>query len=481
MRREHAPSMVPLALWTNVRRNCSNLAEAHPQGNGTSEGIPWNVWKDIPWKSTSWEWLLGLNVSMSTYLSYCNVYGAAFSQYVLGWMAICIALSGTATVVLQHYVDAWFDARNAKCAYILRINNGLLAAMFTLFMIPFVTHEWQVYSLGIICGIFEGIAISSMNQLAAAIHPKITKHANTGLTIGPAVPALLSAALGFHKSNTPFSTKVMYAWLPSIFPAIASVMFLVGTYRYEGFREAFERIQFRASNGTSTGTEEHQQTHTASEEDQKREEDSLYPRSRSNSSASGGSASWSWFQTDFIMCGVVQFFTNFLTRGSTPFLAYFGDFQLAHLLVLNSFVSELVGRLAAHIVTIKRMGCGMRDGIVILVILLIIRILFAVILILWMFKRFDLGTSSLHILVGMFYMIFGWMGNEIQVIIVEIVPKEQRDIVMRGMVFFDFGGKTLKALQLPRRGQRESVISYVLKGAPATGTAPQSKRGATAG
>merc|ERR1719262_79190 len=85
----------------------------------------------------------------------------------------------------------------------------------------------------------------------------------------------------------------------------------------------------------------------------------------------------------------------------------------------------------------------MRDSIVILVVLLITRILFAIILMLRMFKRFDLGGSSLHILVCMFYMIYGWMGNEVQVIIVEIVPKEQRNIVMRGMVFLNFGGKTL--------------------------------------
>lgn len=368
---------------------------------------------------------LGLNISMPTYLSYVNVYGAAFDRSVLGFMSFCIFASSVIVVGLQGVLDPQLDAKNAKFAYTCRITIGLFVAMGILFAVPFAKRVWHVYTLGVICGIFEGAAISSMNQLAAAIHPEMTKYVNTGLTCGPGVPAVLSAAIGFYHKNTSFETKVMFAWLPALVPLCASVVFVVATLvcQVEGFHQALCRIQSRAKASKL-----------------------LPPADKESSCALPSccrSVCWSWFEVDFLTCGIVQFLAHGLARGLFPFMTYFGDLTLAHFLVLNSFISELLGRLAAHACPLKMVGCPNKRGIPCLVMLTIVRILLGALLILHVFKHLVLGFSSVLAMTSMFYFLYGWVANEVQVVVVEMRSEEQRSEITWGMMLFNYTGQMM--------------------------------------
>lgn len=380
---------------------------------------------------------LALNSAMPVYLSYINVYGAAFDKSVLGWMSICIFGSSVVVMVLQLQFDAHFDAQDATKAYTFRILVGLFSVGCILLAIPFAERVWHVYALGIICGVFEGAAISSMSQLAASIHPEMTKYTNTGLTFALAIPAVLSAALGFHDENPSFETKVLYAWLPIILPLIASIAFCMATfwYRLEGFNQALGTIQRRASTPSVSG-----RMLDKFERDGETRETS--PLMSSQVGEDGPhSTSWSWFEADFFIGGAVQFLGHGLARAIVPFMTYLGSLTQAHLLVLNSFISELAGRIAAHVVSLERMGVIGREGIAYLVFLTIVRISLGVLLMLQAFKRFDLGEVSLHAIVSIFYFLYGWVANEVPVLVVGMGPKEERAEIVRGVTLLNFLGQ----------------------------------------
>jgi hypothetical protein len=367
---------------------------------------------------------LGLNITFSIYLAYVQVYGAVFSRSILGYMNVCIYVAATSVVLVQILFDATFDVMyDPKVTYTFRICVGLFMMFCTLLSVPFAESSvYHVYAIGVLIGIFEGGGLSTLQQFAPVVHREMSKYANTGFTIAQVLPILLSVATGFYQARPGSAEAIAFAWIPASL-CLAGLCLFIGMVLNGNFNVAFARLNRRLSKDPSPGRTPSEPRDSEREPIADRKEQAL------------------WLRTPIMMCAIVQFATNGLSIFLMPFLTYFDGASLAHILVLVRFAGELAGRIASHFCSLR--NCSPNTAILILVVATIVRGLLMIVFLLGVFRILDLMRLWLFILVGVFYLLFGWTQSEVMTIIVDVGPADKDVELSRGMMFLCFAAQLL--------------------------------------
>lgn len=372
---------------------------------------------------------IGLNVTFAIYLAFIKSYGIQFSRDVLGWANVSIYVAASTVVAFSSFTDHYVVNRvGSKVAYSVWIGFGLFVMGATLFCIPIATSTVHVYTYGILVGTFEGKGLSALQQLAAVMEAESTKYVNTGFTLAQVVPIALSVILGFHKATASSTVDLAFAWIPSFFCFSAMALFFVLVCSQSKFDECFARLdakQPEPGSGSSWMP--------------------LLAYRRNNS------GKFAWVNGSLKVCAAVQFVTHAMSMFLMPFLTYFKDAELAHILVLTRFGGEMLGRIASHYWGFNFSSCLRDQGPVILSWLVFLRFIVLTILMLGAFRFLDLGHGLLlQGLVGLFYFVFAWTHSEVMAVAVDLAPKEKVADFMQAMMFLCFSSQLLSlAVALP--------------------------------
>lgn len=375
---------------------------------------------------------IGLNVTFAIYLAYINIFAVTFtSRRIMGWMNASIYISAFTIVGLQmcfsHYFDKYFGCKNWIT---FQIMAGLLVMTATLVAIPFASHVSHVYTFGVLIGIFEGGALSALQQLACAVHTDMTKFVNTGFTVAQVLPIGLSLVLSFHDAHGGTHgnpSAIAFAVIPAMFCLMTSVMFLVAVYKIGSFDAAFDRLDVQSKGCGSGGAS-----------------DDLFGdgESRPLFSAKKGAYQSVWLHGPVFTCAVVNFMAHALSMFFMPFLTFIGSMRVAHILVLVRFGGEFFGRIASHYISVEAWGQLDRNGLSVLVSLTVMRFAVLFLLLLGIFNVIDLGHGTLlGGLTGSFYFAFAWTNSEVMAIVTKFVAKEKEREVMNGFMFMTFGAQ----------------------------------------
>jgi hypothetical protein len=207
-----------------------------------------------------------------------------------------------------------------------------------------------------------------------------TKFVNTGFTIAQVVPIALSIALGFHSERSSHAVDLAFAWIPSFFCYSALVLFASQVFLQSRFDDCFSILDAKQPSSSMP----------------------LLANRRNNPTGK-----FMWVNGSLMVCAVVQFVTHFLSMFLMPFLTYFGDAQLAHILVLTRFGGEMLGRIASHYWGFSFSECLKDHGPTVLSWLVVLRFIILTILMLGVFHFLHLGHGLLlKGLVGFFYFVF---------------------------------------------------------------------------
>jgi len=375
---------------------------------------------------------IGLNVTFAIYLAYINIFAVAFtSRRIMGWMNASIYISAFTIVGLQmkfsRHLDKKFGCK-AWCTF--QIMAGLFMMCATLVAIPFATSVYHVYLFGVLIGIFEGGALSALQQLACAVHTDMTKFVNTGFTVAQIVPIGLSLVLDFHNTQTGNLEAVAFAIIPAFFCLLTAVLFAVVIFKYRSFDAAFARLESQQTDGSTDGGGSH---------------DDIFDDGGEGMPlvSKGKDAQKSvWLIGPVLTCAVVNFMAHFLSMFFMPFLTFIGSMQIAHILVLVRFGGEFLGRIAAHYVTLDSWGRRDHGGLSVLVSLTVMRAAVLFVLILGAFNVVNIGHGPLLMgLTVLFYFVFAWTNSEVMAVVTKFAPKNKEREVMNGMMFLTFGAQ----------------------------------------
>lgn len=371
---------------------------------------------------------IGLNVTFAIYLAYIKEYGVLFSRDVFGWSNVSIYVAASTVVGISAFTDQYAINRvGSKTAYGLWIGLGLFVMGVTLLCIPIATSTSHVYTFGVLIGTFEGKGLNTLMQLAAIVEAEATKYVNTGFTIAQIVPIGLSVALGFHDAHASRTVDLAFAWIPSFLCFFAMALFSALVFVGRRFDEYFVRLD---TNEAVRGPSNARIPLLAERCD---------------------TGKFAWVSGPLIVCAVVQFVTHVMSMFLMPFLTYFGNAELAHILVLTRFGGEMVGRIASHQWGFSFSTCVKDHGPLILSCLVFFRFIALVVLLLGVCNVVNLGQGIfLQSLVGFFYFLFAWTHSEVMAISVELAPKDKVTDFMQGMMFLCFSSQLLSlAVALP--------------------------------
>lgn len=392
---------------------------------------------------------LGLNVTFAIYLAYIKEYGVQFSRDVLGWANVSIYVAASTVVGISALTDHYvINLIGSKIAYSVWIGFGLFVMGVTLFCIPVASSRVHVYTFGVLVGIFEGKGLSALQQLAAVMEVEATKFVNTGFTVAQVVPIMLSVALGFHNANASRIVDLAFAWIPSLVCFAAMILFFFQVFSRSKFDSCFETLDAKQPTSSSTT--------------------SWAPLLSNRRSSSG---KFAWVSGSLMVCAAVQFVTHAMSMFLMPFLTYFGDAELAHILVLTRFGGEMLGRIVSHYWGFNFSECLKDHGPVVLSWLVVLRFIILSILMLGVFRFLDLGNGLLlQGLVGFFYFVFAWTHSEVMAVAVDIAPKDKVAAFMQAMMFLCFSSQLLSlAVALPivnwlsvDRGHRSFIAGAVV-------------------
>lgn len=372
---------------------------------------------------------IGLNVTFAIYLAYIKEYGVQFSRDVLGWANVSIYVAASTVVAVSAFTDRHvIDRVGSKVAYSVWIGLGIFIMGTTLFCIPVATSKVHVYTFGVLVGLFEGKGLSALQQLAAVMEVEATKFVNTGFTIAQVVPIGLSVALGFHSAQASHAVDLAFAWIPSLFCYAAMALFVFLVFLQSRFDGCFLRLDAKETDSRSGVSWAPLLGH------------------RRNSNGK-----FAWVNGSLKVCAAVQFVTHALSMFLMPFLTYFGDAELAHILVLTRFGGEMLGRIASHFWGFNFSECLKDHGPTVLSWLVFLRFIILTILMLGVFRFLHLGTGLLlKGLVGFFYFVFAWTHSEVMAVAVDLAPKDKVADFMQVMMFLCFSSQLLSlAIALP--------------------------------
>lgn len=371
---------------------------------------------------------LGLNITFAIYLAYVQIYGEAFSRTILGRMNIAIYVAATSVVLVQMYVDPFFDrVFTPKATYTFRICLALVVMFLTLLSIPFADNDvHHVYLVGVLIGLFEGSGLSTIQQLAAVVHPDLTKHVNTGFTVAQVLPIALSVALGFYNAQAGSFAAIAFAWIPAGLCLVACAL-QFGLVIHGNLNRAFAEMDRTLADCDP------EQTPLIAD---------IVGRGTSKESC-GTQKGNVWLTTPVLLCSIVQFMTNGFSMFLMPFLTYFGAHDLAHMLVLVRFASELGGRILSHLWGYSYWNLDASQAITILVASIVFRGALLVAILSDAFGFYKLGLVWLVVLVSLFYLSFGWSQSEVMTVVVEVGPAGATAELARGMMFLCFAAQLL--------------------------------------
>eukprot|EP00747_Dinoflagellata_sp_TGD_P089262 gnl/TRDRNA2_/TRDRNA2_164257_c0_seq2.p1 gnl/TRDRNA2_/TRDRNA2_164257_c0~~gnl/TRDRNA2_/TRDRNA2_164257_c0_seq2.p1 ORF type:complete len:416 (-),score=26.03 gnl/TRDRNA2_/TRDRNA2_164257_c0_seq2:42-1289(-) len=163
-------------------------------------------------------------------------------------MIVCVSLPGLLALVLQEYLDAYFDETySTRTTYFFRVvlmQAALAIVSFIWLACP--QSAWFVLMIGSLVGFLSACVNSSANQLVAAMDPTATPQTQLGHLVGAFVPAAVFFILDFHPSSSTATFRWALLCVPIICMCCGAYLGYLH-FRHDIFDKSYCRLAYRSS------------------------------------------------------------------------------------------------------------------------------------------------------------------------------------------------------------------------------------------
>jgi len=372
---------------------------------------------------------LGPGAALSFYLAGVGFFVVRFnSRNVLLWMLLAVYSPFPVALLLQEKFDAGFDkAFTTRVTFFFRVIVVPLMMAVLIGVLALLCTTWiAVLLCGLFLGFFFAATLGSSLQMVSAWDPLLVVWAQIGNTVGATAACLAFFIFSFAASR---ATKVEFQVIllvPIGIICIISATLMYWHFKYDLFDHVFRRLAYDLS------------------EDPKSEDiPSLLPLTRGTSAEAQvyagddvnelGVPLWvPWYNC----ASAVNTFMSFMLL---PFATYFGDADLAQMLVLAKFAMDFGGRLAALVWGL--LYEDLREPIHAEVIFqLISRLAVGIVLALGLFDIVRLHRAAFLTLWCFFFVDGTYLASQIDILITRCTVVGQRKAVARSNAFLGFCG-----------------------------------------